>query len=83
MFRIEKKEYLAPNIVLMDVDAPRIAKNALPGQFLIVRVDEEGERVPLTICDYDREKGTVEIVVQAIEGVKLIVKPVGETVVKI
>ena len=66
MFRIEKKEYLAPNIVLMDVDAPRIAKNALPGQFLIVRVDEEGERVPLTICDYDAEAGTVQIVFQVV-----------------
>ena len=66
MFRIEKKEYLAPNIVLMDVDAPRIAKNALPGQFLIVRVDEKGERVPLTICDYDAEAGTVQIVFQVV-----------------
>ena len=53
MFRILKKENLAPNIFLMDVEAPRIAKNALPGQFLIVRVDDEGERVPLTICDYN------------------------------
>ena len=49
MFRILKKKNLAPNIFLMDVEAPRIAKNALPGQFLIVRVDDEGERVPLTI----------------------------------
>ena len=53
MFKIIKKENLAPNIFLMDVEAPRIAKYALPGQFLIVRVDEEGERIPLTICDYD------------------------------
>ena len=66
MFRILKKENLAPNIFLMDVEAPRIAKNALPGQFLIVRVDDEGERVPLTICDYDPAAGTVQIVFQVI-----------------
>ena len=47
MFRILRKEVLAPNIYLMDVEAPRVAKNALPGQFLIVRVDEAGERIPL------------------------------------
>ena len=66
MFRIIKKEVLAPNIYLMDVEAPRIAKHALPGQFLIVRVDDEGERIPLTICDYDAENGIVQIVFQAI-----------------
>ncbi len=66
MFKIEKKEYLASNIVLMDVQAPRIARNALPGQFLIVRADQDGERVPLTICDYDAEKGTVQIVFQIV-----------------
>ena len=68
MFRILKKENLAPNIFLMDVEAPRIAKNALPGQFLIVRADDEGERVPLTICDYDAEAGTVQIVFQVVGG---------------
>ena len=52
----------------MDVVAPRIARHALPGQFLIVRADEEGERVPLTICDYNRESGTVQIVFQVIGG---------------
>jgi ferredoxin--NADP+ reductase len=66
MFRILKKEVLAPNIYLMDVEAPRVAKNALPGQFLIVRVDDEGERIPLTICDYDSDRGIVQIVFQAI-----------------
>ena len=66
MFKILKKEELAPNIWLMDVEAPRIAASALPGQFLIVRVDEEGERIPLTICDYDKEKGTITIVFQTI-----------------
>ena len=68
MFKITKKENLAPNIYLMDVEAPRIAKYALPGQFPIVRVDEEGERIPLTICDYDSEKGLVQIVFQVIGG---------------
>ena len=66
MFRILKKENLAPNIFLMDVEAPRVAKNALPGQFLIVRDDEKGERIPLTISDYDKEAGTVDMVIQEI-----------------
>ena len=66
MFRIERVEALSSNIYLMDVYAPRIARNALPGQFLIVRVDEEGERIPLTICDYDAEAGTVQIVFQTV-----------------
>ena len=57
MFKITKKENLAPNIYLMDVEAPRIARYALPGQFLIVRVDADGERIPLTICDYDSGSG--------------------------
>ena len=68
MFRILKKECLAPNIYLMDVEAPRTAKHALPGQFLIVRVDDEGERIPLTICDYDSDTGVVQIVFQVIGG---------------
>lgn len=66
MYKILEKEKLSANIYRMLVEAPRVAKNAMPGQFLIVRVDEEGERVPLTICDYDVEKGTVEIVFQPI-----------------
>ena len=66
MFRIERVEALSSNIYLMDVYAPRIARNALPGQFLIVRVDEDGERIPLTICDYDAEAGTVQIVFQTV-----------------
>ena len=68
MFKILKKENLAPNIFLMDVEAPRVARNALPGQFLIVRVDDEGERIPLTICDYDAAAGTVQIVFQVVGG---------------
>ena len=66
MYKIIKKEILAPNIYLMDVVAPRIAASALPGQFLIVRIDAEGERIPLTICDYDTQQGTVTIVFQTV-----------------
>lgn len=65
MYKIVKKEVLAPNIFSMDIEAPRVAKSAQPGQFVIVIDNEKGERVPLTICDYDVEKGTVQIVVQA------------------
>ncbi|KYH34603.1 dihydroorotate dehydrogenase B (NAD(+)), electron transfer subunit [Clostridium tepidiprofundi DSM 19306] len=66
MFKIVEKRQLAPQIFLMDIEAPRVAKSAKPGQFVIIRLDEEGERIPLTICDYDIEKGTVTIVIQAI-----------------
>ena len=66
MFKILKKEYLANNIWLMDIEAPRVAKHCQPGQFVIVKMDEEGERIPLTVCDYDREKGTVTIVFQTV-----------------
>lgn len=66
MFKILKKEYLANNIWLMDVEAPRVAKHCQPGQFVIVKTDEKGERIPLTICDYDREKGIVTIVFQTV-----------------
>lgn len=50
----------------MDIEAPRVAKSAKPGQFVIVKIDEKGERIPLTICDYNKEKGTVTIVFQAV-----------------
>ena len=66
MFRIVKKEALKPTVVLFEVEAPMIAKKAQPGQFIILRVDENGERIPLTIHDYDREKGTVSIIVQVV-----------------
>jgi len=66
MFKILKKRILAPDTTLMVVEAPRLAKAARPGQFVIVRADEEGERVPLTISDYDPERGTVTIVTQGI-----------------
>lgn len=64
MYKIVSREELAPNIFSMHVSAPLIANSAKPGQFLIVIVDEKGERIPLTICDYDKAAGTVEIVVQ-------------------
>ncbi len=66
MYPIVKKEKLADKIFLMDVKAPRVAKTCEPGQFVIVKMDEEGERIPLTICDYDREAGTITIVFQTV-----------------
>ena len=66
MFPIVKAEKLADKIYLMDVVAPRVAKSCLPGEFVIVKIDEVGERIPLTICDYDREAGTVTIVIQVV-----------------
>ena len=66
MFKIVKCECLADKIYLMEVEAKRVAKSCQPGQFVIVKMDEKGERIPLTICDYNREAGTVTIVVQAI-----------------
>lgn len=66
MYKILKAEQLANNIYLMDVEAPRIAKSCNPGQFIIAKLDEKGERIPLTICDYDRENGTITIVFQVI-----------------
>ncbi len=66
MYRIVEKKILNSSIVLMKVEAPRIAKSAKPGQFLIVRTGERGERIPLTVCNYDAESGTVTIVVQVV-----------------
>ena len=62
MYKILKAEKLADKIFLMDVHAPRVASHCQPGQFVIVKMDEKGERIPLTICDYDREAGTITIV---------------------
>ena len=56
MYPIVRKEKLADNIILMDIKAPRVAKECLPGQFIIAKTDEVGERIPLTICDYDKGK---------------------------
>ena len=66
MYPIVRKEKLADKIYLMDVKAPRVAQYCEPGQFVIVKIDEEGERIPLTICDYDREAGTITIVFQSV-----------------
>ncbi len=66
MYKILKAEKLAEKIYLMDVEAPRISKYCEPGQFIIAKIDEAGERIPLTICDYDREKGTITIVFQIV-----------------
>ena len=66
MYKIRKAEKLADKIYLMDVEAPRVAKHCEPGQFVIVKMDDKGERIPLTICDYDREAGTITIVFQVV-----------------
>ena len=66
MYKIVKKRQLNDMVTLMEVEAPFVAKKAEAGQFIIFRVDEFGERIPLTIADYDREKGTVTIIFQAV-----------------
>lgn len=66
MYKILKAEMLADKIYLMDVQAPRVAGRCQPGEFVIVKMDEAGERIPLTICDFDREKGIVTIVFQTV-----------------
>lgn len=66
MYKIVKKRELTDNIYLMDIEAPRVAKSAKPGQFIIIKNDDKGERIPLTIADYNRKEGTVTIVFQAV-----------------
>lgn len=66
MHLITRQETFTDNIFLLEVEAPRIVKNCLPGQFVVVRISEEGERIPLTICDYNTESNTVTLVVQTI-----------------
>ena len=66
MYRIVRKEALKPTVILYEIEAPMVAKKAEPGQFIILRVDENGERIPITIHDYDREKGTVTLIVQTV-----------------
>lgn len=90
MYKIIQKEVLSENIFSITIHAPRVAEKCLPGQFVIVRADERGERIPLTICDYNRENGTVTLVVQIVgastlklsrlnenDGVEDIVGPLG------
>jgi ferredoxin--NADP+ reductase len=66
LYRIVNKKVLNPTVILMDIEAPLLAKKAEPGQFIMLRVDENGERTPFTIADYDREKGTITIIFQVI-----------------
>ena len=66
MFKIAKKERLNEQVTLMEIEAPLVAKKAQPGQFIIFRIKDGGERIPLTIADYDREKGTVTIIFQKV-----------------
>ena len=66
MYKIVKKQPLNPTVTRMEIEAPLIAKKANPGQFIILRVDENGERIPLTVAGYDREKGTVTIIFQIV-----------------
>ncbi len=66
MFRIVRKKVLNPTVTLMEIEAPLVARKAEPGQFIILRVDDEGERIPLTIADFDREKGTITIIFQIV-----------------
>ena len=68
MYKIVSKKSLNPTVTQMEILAPFVAKKALPGQFIILRVDEDGERIPLTIAGYDREKGTVTIIFQIVGG---------------
>ncbi len=66
MFEILKKEELAPEVFLMEISAPQIAQKAVAGQFFVLRVDEKGERIPLTIADFDKKKGTITMVFQVV-----------------
>ena len=68
MFTIIKRKELNPTVTLMEIKAPSVAKRAEPGQFIILRVDENSERIPLTIADFDREKGTITIIFQIVGG---------------
>ena len=82
MYEILKKVKLAENIYLMDIHAPRVAASAHPGQFIILRSTPEGERIPLTISDYDTERGSVQIVVQTlgVSTLKLAEKEEGDSI---
>lgn len=68
MYKILKKKYLNPTVVLMEIDAPEVARHADAGQFIILRATEDGERIPLTVADYNREAGTITIIFQVVGG---------------
>ena len=82
MFKILKKAELSPGIFHMDIEAPRVAKKAKPGQFIILRVNEEGERIPLTIADFDVEAGSITLIFAAIGASTQLLsqKEVGDTI---
>ncbi len=93
MYKIVKKAAIAPKIVLFEVEAPLIANKSEPGHFVMICIDEKGERIPLTIADYDKEKGTITLVIQEVglstheiclleEGdyIKDVVGPLGEPI---
>ena len=68
MYKIVDKKVLNPTVIQLQIEAPLVANKAKPGQFIILRVDEEGERIPLTVAGYDREAGTVKIIFQIVGG---------------
>ena len=82
MYKIVSKERLNPTVTKMVIEAPFVAKKAEPGQFIILRADEEGERIPLTVAGYDREKGTVQIIFQIVGATTELLnhKKVGESI---
>ena len=82
MYRITYKKELNPTVILMRIEAPLVARRAEPGQFIILRVDDDGERIPLTVADFDREAGTVTIIFQLVGAttMKLAAKNVGDSI---
>ena len=82
MYRILEKRQLNPTVTFMSIDAPHVARKALPGQFIILRVSEDGERIPLTVAGYDREKGSVDIIFQVVGAttMKLNAKQKGDAI---
>ncbi len=78
MYKIVKKEILNPTVTKMEIYAPLVAKKALPGQFIILRVNDEGERIPLTVAGYDREKGTVTIIFQVVGATTTLLNTLNE-----
>lgn len=82
MYKIVGKKSLNPTVTQMEIEAPFVAKKALPGQFIILRATEDGERIPLTVAGYDREKGTVTIIFQIVGGTTELLnhKNVGDTI---
>ena len=66
MYKLLSKSTLAPKVNRYEIEAPDVARHAHPGQFIILRVDDEGERIPFTICDFDKQKSTVTILVQEV-----------------